>query len=76
MSVLNLLISAREAFIDWRRRKRAYAQLMMLDDHSLADIGLRRSQVRDLCEGYYASALPAAPVTTRDRVKFVSPKAV
>ena len=51
MSVLNLLISAREAFADWRRRERAYDELMALDDHSLADIGIRRSEIRALCDG-------------------------
>ena len=29
MSVLNLLSSVREAFVDWRSRERAYAQLML-----------------------------------------------
>ena len=76
MSVLNLLLSARQAFVDWRRRKRAYAQLMTLDDHSLADIGLRRSQVRDLCEGFYVPARSVAPIVTGDRTKFASTKAV
>ena len=51
MSVLNLLISAREAFADWRRRQKAYAELMALDDHSLADIGIRRSDILTICEG-------------------------
>ena len=55
MSVLNLLISARDAIVDWRRRERDYAELMTLDDHSLADIGIRRSQIRDLCDGLYAA---------------------
>src|SRR5207253_6196505 len=48
MSVLNLLISVRKAVADWRRCQRDYAELMDLDDHSLADIGIRRSQIRDL----------------------------
>jgi uncharacterized protein YjiS (DUF1127 family) len=76
MSVLNLLISARKAFADWRRRDRAYAELMALDDHSLADIGIRRSQVRDLCEGFYAPAPSAAPAPARQAGEFVSPRAV
>ena len=41
MSVVNLLISAGRRFSGWRRRQQAYAELMALDDHSLADIGLR-----------------------------------
>ena len=40
MSVANLLISAGRRFSDWRHRQQAYAELMALDDHSLADIGL------------------------------------
>ena len=51
MSFLNLFISAGKAFSDWRRRERAYAELMALDDRSLADIGVRRSQIRALVEG-------------------------
>jgi uncharacterized protein YjiS (DUF1127 family) len=76
MSVLNLLISARKAIADWRRRERDYAELMALDDHSLADIGIRRSQVRDLCDGFYAPARSGVPVSVRGRGKFASPRAV
>jgi uncharacterized protein YjiS (DUF1127 family) len=76
MSVLNLLISAREAFADWRRRQRAYAELMALDDHSLADIGIRRSQVRAICEGSQSRAASAAPRTSAARRdQFNSPEA-
>ena len=45
MSAVNLLISAGRRFSDWRHRQQAYAELMALDDHSLADIGLHRSQI-------------------------------
>ena len=48
MSVLNLLNSAWEAVADWRRRERAYAELMALDDHSLADIGIQLGCPRHL----------------------------
>jgi uncharacterized protein YjiS (DUF1127 family) len=51
MSLLNLFISTGKAFSAWRRRERAYAELMALDDRSLADIGVRRSQIRALVEG-------------------------
>ena len=51
MFILNLLISAGRAVAAWRRRERAYAELMALDDRSLADIGIRRSQIRALVEG-------------------------
>jgi uncharacterized protein YjiS (DUF1127 family) len=50
MSFLNLFISAGRAFSAWRRRERAYAELMALNDRSLADIGVRRSQIRALVE--------------------------
>ena len=71
MSVLSLLNSAREAFADWQRRERACAELMALDDHSLADIGIRRSDIRAICEGSYATA----PVPRERREKFTSPGA-
>ena len=71
MSVLNLLNSAREAVADWRRRERAYAELMALDDHSLADIGIQRADIRAICEGSYA----AAPVPSVKREDFISPEA-
>ena len=76
MFVLNLLISAREAFADWRRRERACAELMALDDHSLADIGIRRSDIRAICEGSYRPDPPAALVRLARREKFASPKPV
>jgi len=76
MSVLNLFISVRKAIADWRRRERDYAELMDLDDHSLADIGIRRSQIRDLCDGVYAPARSAAPASARAAGKFAPPRAV
>ena len=76
MSVLKLLSSVREAFVDWRSRERAYAQLMALDDHSLADIGIRRSDIRAICEGSHAPAPSEAPVRFRRPGKFASPKPV
>jgi uncharacterized protein YjiS (DUF1127 family) len=30
---------------DWRAREQAYAELMAMDDRSLADIGIRRSDI-------------------------------
>jgi len=32
-------------FADWRAQHRAYAELSALDDHALADLGLRRSDI-------------------------------
>ena len=51
MSILNLFLWAGRAFAEWRRRERAYADLMALDDRSLADIGIHRSQISGLVEG-------------------------
>jgi uncharacterized protein YjiS (DUF1127 family) len=51
MTLINLLISIRKSFSEWRGRDRMYAELMALDDHSLADIGLHRSQIGALVEG-------------------------
>ncbi len=51
MSLLNLLISAGKAFSAGRRRERVYAELMALDDRSLADIGIiHRLQICALAE--------------------------
>jgi len=76
MTVLNLLNSAWEAVADWRRRERAYAELMALDDHSLADIGIRRSDVRAICEGSFGSASSEGPVSFGRRGEFASPKPI
>jgi len=32
-------------FAEWRRRQQAYAELVALDDRSLADIGITRSEI-------------------------------
>ena len=56
MSILNLFMAIGRAFAERRRRQRAYAELMALDDLSLADIGLHRSQIRALVEGDLARA--------------------
>jgi uncharacterized protein YjiS (DUF1127 family) len=45
MSIVNLFIAARDAIADRRRRNQAYAELAALDDRSLADIGVHRSQI-------------------------------
>jgi len=51
MSMVNCFVSAGRAFSAWRRRQQTYAELMALDDHSLADIGLHRSQIAGLFGG-------------------------
>ena len=62
MSIVNMLVAARTAFADRRDRRRAYEELAALDDHSLADIGLHRSQLDGTVERLYESVeLDAAP---------------
>ena len=70
MFVLNLLIAARSAFSEWRRRERAYAELTALDDHSLADIGLHRSQIIGLCEAGRSPQPAPPPIPFPKRGKF------
>jgi len=41
----NLIHPMTAAYADWRHRQRAYAELAALDDRSLADIGLTRSDI-------------------------------
>jgi uncharacterized protein YjiS (DUF1127 family) len=62
MSLLNLFVAARSAIQGWRQRERAYDELMSLDDRSLADIGLHRSEIPAVVEGFHeASQRPAIP---------------
>jgi uncharacterized protein YjiS (DUF1127 family) len=69
MSVVNFLISAGKAFAEWRRREHAYAELMALDDRSLADIGIHRSQIGALIEGVRLPdpPLPPTPLSTQEK---------
>ena len=73
MSVFNLFISAGRRFSEWRRRQQAYDELMALDDHSLSDIGLHRSQIAGLVEGYRLPN-PSSPVPFRNPEKLARPK--
>jgi uncharacterized protein YjiS (DUF1127 family) len=76
MSIVNLVISAGRAFSQWRRREQTYAELMALDDHSLADIGIHRSQIGALVQGVRVPdpSLPPVFSTTRQE-KFARRKA-
>jgi uncharacterized protein YjiS (DUF1127 family) len=74
MSVVNLFIAAGKRFSEWRRRQQAYAELMALDDHSLADIGLHRSQIGNLVEGYRIPDPSLAPVPFPKPEKLARPK--
>lgn len=70
MSIVNMLVAARTAFADRRDRRRAYDELAALDDHSLADIGLHRSQLDGAVERLYESVeLDAAPSSIRPLVR-------
>ena len=53
MFIVSLFAAARHAFAQWRRRQQAYGELMALDDRSLADIGIRRSDIPAIVEGYH-----------------------
>ena len=52
MSLINLFVGARNAWKGWRDRRRAYDELMALDDYALADIGIRRSEIPAIVEGF------------------------
>jgi uncharacterized protein YjiS (DUF1127 family) len=66
MSLINLIVAVGKAFPEWRREQ-AYADLLALDDHSLADIGLRRSDiVAGLVTGTHAiDAIPQPSIAPR-----------
>jgi uncharacterized protein YjiS (DUF1127 family) len=74
MSVISLLISARRGFSEWRRRQQAYAELMTLDDHSLADIGIHRSQIGALVEGVRVPGLSEPTFAFPNREQFARRK--
>jgi uncharacterized protein YjiS (DUF1127 family) len=60
MSLMNLLIAGRSAIQGWRQRERAYSELMSLDDRSLSDIGLHRSEIPAVVEGFHEASLRPA----------------
>ena len=68
MFIVSLFAAAKNAFAEWRRKQQAYSELMALDDRSLADIGVRRSEIPAIVEGYHEASLEPS----RDR-EFVSP---
>jgi uncharacterized protein YjiS (DUF1127 family) len=61
--LINLFIAARNAFAAWQRRRRAYDELMALDDRSLADIGIRRSEIPAVVEGFHERTRASAKAT-------------
>ena len=56
MFIVSLFAAVRHAFAEWRRRQQAYTELMALDDRSLADIGIRRSEIPAIVEGYHEAS--------------------
>jgi uncharacterized protein YjiS (DUF1127 family) len=72
--MVNLLISAGRAFSQWRQREQTYAELMALDDHSLADIGLHRSQIGALVDGVRVPDPSLPPISFPRQDKFARRK--
>jgi uncharacterized protein YjiS (DUF1127 family) len=56
MFIVSLLATAKNALSEWRRKQQAYAELAALDDRSLADIGIDRSQIPAIIEGFLVAA--------------------
>jgi uncharacterized protein YjiS (DUF1127 family) len=56
ISLINLFVMVQNALIGWWRRRRTYDEFMALDDRALADIGLRRSQIRAVVDAMYQRA--------------------
>ena len=64
MSLINLFAAAKTAIARRRQTRRAYDELMALDDRSLADIGIHRTQIPGLVMSFeQAAQLEASPFT-------------
>jgi uncharacterized protein YjiS (DUF1127 family) len=62
MSLINLFVAARTAIARRRQTRRAFDELMALDDRSLADIGIHRTQIPGLVMSFeQAAQIEAAP---------------
>jgi uncharacterized protein YjiS (DUF1127 family) len=55
-------------FADWRARQRAYEELSSLDDRSLADIGITRSDIPFLLSQPAGQSSGSAQVTAHSAV--------
>jgi uncharacterized protein YjiS (DUF1127 family) len=60
MFLINLFAAAKNAIAEWRRRQLAYAELSALDDRALADIGIRRSDIPAVVEGFHDANRPSS----------------
>ena len=75
MSLINVFVATRNALGEWRRRQRAYNELMALDDRSLADIGVHRSQIPAIIEGMHRGVRPvpaSAPARSTSPARLVT----
>ncbi|HUK57908.1 MAG TPA: DUF1127 domain-containing protein [Stellaceae bacterium] len=54
-----------ERYEDWRRREQAYRELSALDDRSLADIGISRSEIPYVLAHRVERAVPPAGAPIR-----------
>jgi len=54
-----------ERYEDWRRREQAYRELAALDDRSLADIGISRSEIPYVLAKEPARTVPPAGAPIR-----------
>ena len=75
MSLINLFVAARNGWSGWRARQRAYGELMALDDRSLSDIGIRRSDIPAIVEGFHEKTR-RGPVEVRDPAMALSARQV
>jgi uncharacterized protein YjiS (DUF1127 family) len=58
MSFANLFVAAGRAVAERRRRHADYAELMALDDRTLADIGIHRSEIAGIVYGEPSDLAP------------------
>jgi uncharacterized protein YjiS (DUF1127 family) len=71
MSFANLLVAAGRAVAERRRRHADYAELMALDDRTLADIGIHRSEIAGIIYGEDGERRAAAPAARAIRTRRV-----
>jgi uncharacterized protein YjiS (DUF1127 family) len=63
MSLVNFFVAAGRAIADWHRRQHAYEELMALDDHCLADLGIQRSEINAYLAADRHASAPAVSAT-------------